>query len=189
MIHTKTRIKKTWNNIGKEYGGYRRLTWAPIVEFLDKVDSDLLDIGAGNCNMTRIILDKNIKMYAVDFSKQMLKHAPKQVTKIVADATNIPLKRKFKYITAIAIMHHLPTENDRLKFLKEIKRLLAKDGRAIITVRYSLRKGAKLLKWADKHERYYHMFSKKELSNLLDKAKLHHKITKITNNYIIKITN
>jgi tRNA (uracil-5-)-methyltransferase TRM9 len=188
-MQTKTQIKQTWDAIAKEYGGYRRLTWPPVSEFLSQVDSDLLDIGAGNCNMTRVVLDKGVKLYAVDFSEFMLHHAPKQVTKIVADATNIPLKRKFKYIVSIAMMHHLPTENHRLKFLKELKRLLAKNGQAIITVKYSLRNGDRLIKWAGKHERYYHLFSKKELEQLLDKSKLNYKITKITNNYIIIIKN
>lgn len=188
-MQTKTQIKKTWNDIAKEYGGYRRLTWAPVSKFLSEVDSDLLDIGAGNCNMTREVLARGIKLYAVDFSEQMLRHAPNKCIKLVADATKIPLKKKFKYITAIAVLHHMPTEKDRLDFLKELKRLLSKDGQAIITVKYSLKRGDKILKWANKHSRYYHIFSKKELAELLDKAKLDYQIKKIRTNYIIKIKN
>jgi len=191
MLKTKTQIKRTWNQIGKESGGYRRKTWIPLQEFLDKVDDDLLDIGAGNCDRTRQVLEKDLKLYAVDASKEMLKHAPDKVIKIESDATKIPLKRKFKYITAIAIMHHLPTEKDRIQFLKEIKRLLAKEGEAFITAWYSEEKGDKLLTWGYRFERYYHFFSTNELKDLLEKAEItNYKIRKATAkeiNYIIKI--
>jgi ubiquinone/menaquinone biosynthesis C-methylase UbiE len=192
-MQTKSQIKKTWNDIAKKYGGYRRKTWKPIKDFLDNVDNDLLDIGCGNCDMTRTVLEKGVKLYGVDFSEEMLKNAPEQVIKIISNCTKIPLKRKFKYITAIAVMHHLPTEKDRINFLKEIKRLLAKEGQAIITAKYSKEKGDLILPWAKKHNRYYYIFSKKELKDLLEKVGFkNYKIQldgKENKNYIINIIN
>jgi len=191
-MRTKKQIKDTWDKISKEYGGYRRKPWKEIKDFLDKVDDDLLDIGCGSCDMTQIVLKKDVKLYGVDFSEEVLKLVPKKVIKINADVTNIPLKRKFKYILSIAVMHHLPTEKDRLDFLREIKRLLAKDGSAIITVWYSEKKGDTLMTWGVKYKRYYHMFSEEEIKELLDKAGFkNYTITKNlktkVKNYIINI--
>jgi tRNA (uracil-5-)-methyltransferase TRM9 len=195
MLRTKEEIKKTWDKIAKEYGGYRRKPWPPIKEFLDKVDADLLDIGSANCCYCSDILKQGHKIYAVDISAEMLKLAPKEIIKIKADATKIPIKRKFKYILAKALIHHLPTEKDRIVFLKEIKRLLTNDGEALITAWYSKEKGDKMVNWGGyKHSRYYHFFSKKELEDLLEKANIKNfSITKskasIKINYIIKIKN
>ncbi|MBT3582411.1 class I SAM-dependent methyltransferase [Candidatus Woesearchaeota archaeon] len=192
MLKTKKQIKETWNKIAKEYGGYRRKPWPLLENFLDNVDSDLLDIGCGNCSATGVVLKKGVKLYGVDFSKDILKHTPKGVITIEADATKIPLKRKFKYIVSIGMLHHLPTEKDRIAFLKEVKRLLAKEGEAMLTVWHSKYKGDTLMIWGVKYKRYYHMFSKKELKELLDKVGfkeykilLHSKTTH--KNYIIKI--
>ena len=170
MIKSKAQIKDTWNKIGKKYGGYRRKPWKEIKDFIENVDDDLLDIGCGSCANTKVVLDKGIKLYGVDFSKEILKHVPEKVIKIEADCTKIPLKRKFKYIISIGMLHHLPTEKDRINCLKEIKRLLAKDGEAFITVWYSKDKGSRLVKWGVDYDRFYHFFSKKELEDLLKKS-------------------
>jgi ubiquinone/menaquinone biosynthesis C-methylase UbiE len=193
MLQTKEQIKNTYNEIGKTSGGYHRGTWGPLQRFLDKVDSDLLDVGAGNCDRTRQVLARGIKLYAVDFAEEMLKHAPKEAVTIVADATKIPLKKKFKYITAIAVIHHMPTEKDRIAFLKEVKRLLKTGGEALITAWRVDKKGDRMIKWGAHIERYYHFFSEKELHELLKKAKIsNYELTKVKvkrANYIIKITN
>lgn len=191
MLKTKAQIKQTWDKIGKEHGSYRRRAWGPVKEFLEKVDCDLLDIGAGDCCMTKSVLKKGVKLYAVDFSEELLNLAPEEVIKIQADCCKIPLKRKFRYITAIAVLHHLPTEKDRIKFLKEVKRLLAKGGEALITVWYSKKKGDTIKKWG-KLERYYHFFSKDELTGLLNKAgfnkfEIIKYKDKLKTNYFIKI--
>jgi cyclopropane fatty-acyl-phospholipid synthase-like methyltransferase len=191
MIQTTVQIKENWNKISKKYGGYRRDPLPAVRAFLDNVDSELLDIGCGNCITTSRVLKNGFKIRGIDFSKEVLKHTLPGVTKIEADATDIPLKKKFKYIAALGLMHHLPTEKDRLAFLKEVKRLLAKDGQAIITVWYSMKKGDRIKKWGE-IERYYYMFSKKELRDLLEKAGFHNfKITLATTvkkkNYIITI--
>jgi len=192
MLKTKAQIKRTYNNITRKYGGYRRKPWPILKEFLNKVDDDLLDIGSANCCYCKDILNRGYKYYGVDFSEELLKLAPEGVIKIKADCCKIPLKRKFRYIMAIALLHHLPTEKDRLAFLREVKRLLAKDGEALITVWYSKEKGDRIVKWGTFFKRYYHFFSKKELEDLLKKASFNkfeiikHK-DKLKTNFFIKI--
>ncbi len=185
--------KQVWNKIAKKYGGYHRKSWLALKKFLDSVDDDLLDLGAGNCGFTAPLLKRGIKIYAVDFSEEMLALAPREVEKIIAPVTKVPLKRKFKYIVAIAVVHHLQTRKDRLAFFEEVKRLLAKDGQAIITAWSKKDLGDSYIKWGE-IKRYYHIFSKKELSDLLTKAGftkfiITKTIGKLETNWIIKIKN
>jgi ubiquinone/menaquinone biosynthesis C-methylase UbiE len=168
-MQTKEQIKKTWNDIAKKYGSYHRKFAKELDNFLKEVDSNLLDLGAGDCANTRIILERSIKLYAVDFSEEMLKNAPEKAIKICSDVTKIPLKKKFKYITAIAVIHCLPTDEDRINFLKEVKRLLAPGGQALITSWDYPKKGHIHLLWG-KIKRDYYFLSKSELQELLEKV-------------------
>jgi len=170
-MSTKKQIKASWDEIGKKYMGYRRKPWPFLQKFLDKVDDDLLDIGAGNCGNTKEVLERGINLYAVDFSEEMLKLAPNEVNKIIADVTKIPLKRKFKYITAISVLHHLPNEKDRIKFFKEIKRLLDKDGIALITS-WDLRQRGHVIRLWGKIKRDYYILDKSEIEELLKKVNI-----------------
>jgi ubiquinone/menaquinone biosynthesis C-methylase UbiE len=190
----KTKIMKAWDCIAKEYGGYRRKPWPFLKEFLDKVDDDLLDIGSAHCPNTKVVLKRGIKLYAVDFSKEMLNLAPKEIIKIKSDCTKIPLKRKFKYILAISVLHCLPTKKDQLACLKEIKRLLAKGGSALIST-WNIRPKGHIVKYWGDIERDYYILDKSDIINLLNKVGFkNYDIStesagnfEIPSNYIIKI--
>ncbi len=165
----KAKLRSTYNRIARKHGAYHRKPWPPVARFLSRVDGDLLDIGAGNCCFSGKVLKKGHKLYAVDFSQEMLNLAPEGTKKIVANATKIPLNRRFRWILSSALIHHLPVEKDRIRFLKEVKRLLARNGEALITAWYG-DPGDKMVKWGDTEERYYHFFTEQELDALLKKA-------------------
>lgn len=186
---------KAWDRIAKEYGAYRRKSWPFLKEFLDNVDDDLLDIGSGHCPNTRRVMKKGCKLYAVDFSKEMLKLAPDEVIKINSDCTKIPIKRKFKYIAAISTLHCLPTEKDKLACLKEINRLLRKGGTALVST-WNIRPTGHVVKYWGDIARDYYILDKAEIISLLDKVGFkNYKIStegtekgfEIPSNYIIKI--
>ena len=95
----------------------------------------------------------------------------------------------FNDVYSIAVLHHLPSKELRLKFLNEARRVLQPGGLLILTVWkfYQIRQWLFLLKytllkiigkskldwkdilepWGKKAERYYHWFSKKELEGLI----------------------
>ena len=56
--------------------------------------------------------------------------------------TMMPIKdNSFDIVTALAVFHHLPTKSDRIKFLKEIKRVLKPHGQAMITALHAEKGG------------------------------------------------
>ena len=94
----------------------------------------ILDLCTGTGDLAKIIqaLHLNVKITAVDFSKNMLDIAQKKVTDvefIEADATNLPLQDN--YFDFITISYGLRNIQDRARAIAEIYRLL-KDGGKVL---------------------------------------------------------
>ena len=173
----KKELMQNYNKIAKEYRFYTRRTWEPIKEFLKDKKKPILDLGCGECPLAKDY--PKHKFIGLDFSLELLKKAHCK-DKICADIEKIPIKdNSFKYITSIAVIHHLPNEKSRLNFLKEIKRILKPDGKAFITSWLNVpEKTTKKIKGSDylvpygKYDRFYHIFTKKELESLIKQAGL-----------------
>ena len=156
----------------------------------------ILDLGCGNGRLLEFLKDKKIDYIGVDFSEKLITAAKKKFPKARfqrADALNLPFpKNFFDKIYSIAVLHHIPSEEFRLQFLKEAKRILKPEGLLILTVwkfhqakelylifKYTILKliGKSKLGWKDifepwgkKVDRYYHCFSKRELIKLVRKS-------------------
>lgn len=175
MKHSKPQIASTWDKIASKYGAYRRKSWSDVSKFLAKSKTPILDIGCGNAAYAT---DTKQKIIGVDLSFEMCKLASKQITAIQADASQLPIKSKSFYrALSIATLHNIPTKKDRLNFLKEIKRILRPNGKALVTIWYRWQKKHLpkalvtkniYLKWGDTR-RFYHLFSMRELARLAGK--------------------
>ncbi len=122
---------------------------------------------------------------------------------LVGDALDLPFEdNQFDYVFSIAVIHHMPTKKTRKKFLKEIKRVLKKDGQArISTWNYLENKKSLYFKnlfkkligkigfrdafipWHNQEgeiitNRYYHFFTVSELKNLFKEVGFKIKIIK-----------
>tara|TARA_Y100000310_G_C20586866_1_gene765889 strand:+ start:269 stop:799 length:531 start_codon:yes stop_codon:yes gene_type:complete len=144
-----------WDKIAAEHGGYRRAVWPPVKEFLAK--GAILDIGCGNGNYLRK------KDVGIDISFEMCKLAKKHCFSICADATYLPVK-SFPRVLSVATIHHLRNKKDRVRFLEEIKRV---SKTALITAWRG--SGNTYKKWGSA-TRFYHLFTKQELSKLASKV-------------------
>ena len=65
--------KKLWDNIAPEWTKFKTRPIEHTKEFLKKQTGNVLDLGSGAGRHLQKI--KNGKMYLVDFSKEMIKHA------------------------------------------------------------------------------------------------------------------
>ena len=77
------------------------------------------------------------KYVGLDFCENLLKQAKVQdnCSYIVGNCINLPFESNtFNYIMSIAVIHHLSTEERRLKALNELTRVLKKNGKALIYV-------------------------------------------------------
>ncbi|MFH1423851.1 MAG: methyltransferase domain-containing protein [Candidatus Nealsonbacteria bacterium] len=194
-------LRKTrddYNSIAEDFSSTRRFVWQglePLYHYATPGDK-VLDLGCGNGRLLQIFKDINIDYTGVDNSEKLIGIAKKThpgATFLVADALNLPFPpNHFDKIYSVAVLHHIPSQELRLKFLEEAKRALKPEGLLILTVwdlwrgkswKLNLRFGLlKLLRtskldfkdvfvsWAKKYQRYLHCFTNRELIKLVKKA-------------------
>ena len=191
--------QEDYDKIAKDFSSSRYSIWEEFSIFKDYIkDGDkILDLGCGNGRLLELFKDKDIEYIGVDTSEKLIEIAKKKYPDgkfQVADALNLPFEDNyFDKVFSIAVLHHIPSKEYRLRFLKEAKRVLRKDGLLILTVwdlwrrpktlklilKYTLLKIFKESKldfkdifvpWQNKILRYLHCFTKRELKNLARKA-------------------
>ncbi len=141
-------------------------------------------------------LDFSRALLRIVSNKVEWKEVSKKVRLIEGDCAHLPFKNdSFDAVLYIATLHHLPTPKERLNSLLEIKRCLKTGGRALVSAwaqeqekfkeELKMSKGNKdkgaeygdiFLPWKMKegreYQRYYHLFSKEEFENLIEKCNL-----------------
>lgn len=124
---------KSYVNIYDKFSDTRNYFWKDLSFLLEYItDNDnLIDIGCGNGRLLTGIGDKNIKYVGVDNCVPLLDIAKERHTRefVVADALNLPFDNDcFDKAFSIAVIHHIPSKEYREQFVKEIYRVLKKDG-------------------------------------------------------------
>lgn len=168
----------------------------------------VLDLGCGNGRYYQALEDKEVNYIGIDSSQELINIAKQKYPGVdfqVGDALNLPFDdNQFDKIYSIAVLHHIPSNQLRLDFLKEAKRVLKPGGLIILTnwkfhqakewkllIKYTILRLVKKSKldyfdimepWAKKTERYYHWFRKRELINLAKEAGLKVKEFGVTKN-------
>ena len=182
--------REVWDAIAKQWFHFRQKPFPDVKYWLDfllkKPRGKILEVGCGNCRNLLEFAKAGFECYGIDFSEEMLKHANRFCEKhginIVlkkANATRLPFKSNtFDYVLCIALLHHLKNE-ERIKAIKEIHRVLKNDGLALFSVWYdknalknSKKIGKKeyLVPWRIDQQlywRYYYFFSESELKKFL----------------------
>jgi ubiquinone/menaquinone biosynthesis C-methylase UbiE len=183
--------EKNYDSIAEDFSRTRDKVWAELGIFSKYVgDGDkVLDLGCGNGRIYELFSGKRLDYYGVDFSGNLIEIAKRRYPQInfqVADALNLPFPDNFfDKVFSIAVLHHIPSKEMRLSFLKEAKRVLKPGGYLAITVwrfhkfeslfsifKFSLLKLFGLSKldpgdimepWGKLLKRYYHCYSRREL--------------------------
>lgn len=183
-------VYKVYNKIAKHFSSTRIIIWPKVKEFLEncKSNTTILDIGCGN---SKNMGYKDDCFYiGVDISEELILQTKykNNCQYIIADCINIPLQNNYvDYIISIAVIHHLSTYNRRLKAIDEISRILKIGGQALIYVWayeqpkfINEKKQDVFVKWnlqkkynsnenftSQIFHRYYHLFKKNELDELI----------------------
>jgi tRNA (uracil-5-)-methyltransferase TRM9 len=131
---------------------------------------------------------QGFELHGLDFSAEMLKLAQKYAEKfkftaslVEADVRYLPYAdESFDWAIAVATYHHIKDEEDRLKALQELWRVLKSDGEALITVwnrwqpGFWFQRRHLLVPWRTREKtlyRYYYLFSYYELEKLARKTR------------------
>ena len=202
---------KDYNLIAEDFARTRQKPWPEFKFLFDDYlypGERILDLGCGNGRLFEIIKDKKIDYIGVDSSEKLIKIAENNYPGAkfqVADALNLPFPDNyFDKVYSIAVLHHIPSQEFRLQFLKEIKRVMKPKGLLILTVwkfhrvkelflifKFAILKLLSLSEldfgdifktWGKKIKRYYHCFSRKELINLVKKVDFKIKESNIVQN-------
>ncbi len=190
------KTKEDYNLIADDFSRTRSVIWPETEVLFNEYlipGEKVLDLGCGNGRYFTLFKEKRIDYFGIDFSEKLIEIAKNKYPEgnfQTGDALHLPFTEKFfDKVYSIAILHHIPSKEYRLQFLKEIKRILKPGGTLILTVwkfhqfkeidllfKYTILKlfGKSKLDWKDifepwgkKIKRYYHWFSKRELENLI----------------------
>jgi len=132
---------------------------------------------------------QGFELYGIDLAAEMLKFARDYARKFdftvnlaVADAGHLPYPdESFQWAISIATYHHIEGKAERLRSLRELRRVLKPGGEAFITVwnrwqpRFWLRRKEVMVPWRTREKtlyRYYYLFSYPEFEKLAKKAGL-----------------
>ena len=177
-------VKNVYNKIAKEFSNTRYRPWTCVENFLDNVESGskIGDIGCGNGKNMKYRVDCD--NYGCDFSEELVKICNDDgLNTVYGDILSVPFEDKqFDYTICIAVIHHLSTPEKRKKAIDEVIRVTKKDGRILLLVwaleqpensRRKFEKQDNMVTWKSKKgdlmgERYYYVFKKDELENLIN---------------------
>ena len=176
-------VKKFYNSTAKEFSDTRYRPWTCVEQFMGCVEegSSVADIGCGNGKNMNI--KQGVHYFGCDFSESLVKICVnKGLNVIVGDILNIPYDdNSFDYTMSIAVIHHLSSNEKRMKAVKELLRITKPGGKVFILVwaleqeegsRRKFVEQENYVDWKDKQgrllgKRYYYVFKENELESLL----------------------
>jgi SAM-dependent methyltransferase len=209
-------VKRNYEEIAADFNTTREKVLWPEIEKLSGMVKDgdrILDAGCGNGRLFKAFGAKKIFYLGVDSSEKLIEKAEDNYELSIKNyeckcqfkmldilELNKLAEKDFDYIFSVAVLHHLPGKDLRIKALELMKNKLKPDGKIIITVwnlwsRYKFRKlifkyaclkilslekidfGDILFDWKNNRSegvsrRYYHAFTKGELKKIASAAGL-----------------
>lgn len=158
--------EKTWDTIAESFDSTRRKPWGECMDFIESLPKSniVADIGSGNGRHLIPCARHCKNVVAFDISSRLLRITEKNLKSnnlknavlLHSNIVNLPVKdNTFDALIFIATLHNIQGRNNRVDSLKEINRILKKDGKAIISV---------WLRWQDNYRKYFikKWFSKKK---------------------------
>lgn len=187
-------VKGAYAKIAPEFDYTRKDLWPGLKQFSRYIkDGDtILDAGCGNGRLSLLVGEKRAEYVGMDNNIELVKIARKNFPErafVLGDLLNMPFgENEFDVVFCIASFHHLPDKKSRRKALSEMRRVM-KTGAVLIMTNWDFFHGKYLqyvyknillkiigksklgfrdamIPWGGGHQRYYHLFSRRELKNL-----------------------
>src|SRR5438034_724509 len=139
-------VRTTYDRIAESYAQARVEPWPEVVDFITDIPAGdlVLDVGCGHGRHSRPLALTGHRVVGVDVSRRLLSIGRKSTSSsnefrsiewVGADATALPFPDKtFDAALSIAVLHHLPSRDDRRLALAELRRVLQPEGKALVSV-------------------------------------------------------
>jgi ubiquinone/menaquinone biosynthesis C-methylase UbiE len=147
-------VRDTYDRIATHFASTREYAWPEVEAFVDAHATDRtgvgLDLGCGNCRHAELLEPRLETVVGLDVSRGLLETGRKRalerdfdVELVQGDASTLPLADDSIDIAVyVATLHHLPTRAARRASLDDFARVLAPDGRALVSA------------WSTAHDRF-----------------------------------
>jgi ubiquinone/menaquinone biosynthesis C-methylase UbiE len=146
---SRAEVRRTYERIGDHFSKTREYAWPEVESFIADADEGgtALDIGCGNGRHAELLAEAADRVVGLDASEALLSAARERVGESVSlllgDAARLPLAADSVDLAVyVATLHHLPTADDRRASLDELARVLAPDGRTLVSA------------WSTAHDRF-----------------------------------
>jgi tRNA (uracil-5-)-methyltransferase TRM9 len=146
MGRSKADVRSTYDRIAESYAAARTTPWPEVLDFIAGIPAGdlVLDVGCGHGRHARSLALTGHQVVGVDFSQRLLsigkeetsaKREFRAIEWLVGEATALPFPdRTFDAALSIAVLHHLPSRDGRLRALSEMGRVLRPGGAAFVSV-------------------------------------------------------
>jgi SAM-dependent methyltransferase len=179
-VPTRGEIAATFDAIAADFAATREHPWRETVDFVSRLaaKSRILDLGCGNGRNAAILRDAGHTVVGLDASRGLLSFfAAKLGTDrlVHGDAVALPFHDgSFDAVHAVATIHHMPSEAERRRLLKECDRVLRPGGLLLVSAwaaeqpRFREERSQDVhVPWkrsnGDEVVRFYHLFQEGEL--------------------------
>lgn len=191
-------VSNTYELISSQFSSTRYSHWSGVKAYIDEIKKSdnskqihFLDFGCGNGKYFPLC-ENFAKCVGFDNCVNLLeivKNKFPSVQTIQGDVCvfNDILSNQFDSVISIAVIHHLSNELRRIKAVKNIIQYLKPNGSALISVWATTLDTSKytkldtpndwLIGWNNQYNRYYHLFEKEEILNIIKCADEQNQIT------------
>jgi ubiquinone/menaquinone biosynthesis C-methylase UbiE len=152
---TRSGVRATYDRIAEGFAATREYAWPEVVEFVEAGRDGAttgLDVGCGNGRHSELLADHVARVVGIDASRELVVLARERARDrgwaggfhpVVADAARLPVRdSRVDLAVYVATLHHLPTRELRVRSLRELGRVLAPGGRALVSA------------WSTEHDRF-----------------------------------
>jgi len=191
----RARVRDTYERIATHFAKTRAYPWPEVESFLDTVPEGGvgLDLGCGNGRHVAPLAERVDRVVAVDASRALLDEARERVradgvadrtTLVPGDAARLAVRDDTVSVAVyVATLHHLPDRPLRVASLDDLARVLAPDGRALVSAwstahdRFDADSGFDTtVDWTlpdgETVDRFYHVYDPVEFETDLDRSAL-----------------
>ncbi|WP_121742388.1 class I SAM-dependent methyltransferase [Natronorubrum halophilum] len=194
-------VRDTYDRIATHFAATRAYAWPEVEAFLethahvctaDSSESAVgLDLGCGNCRHAELLTEHCAPVVGLDVSRGLLETGRERarerefdVELCQGDASELPLATDSVALAVyVATLHHLPTQRARRASLDELARVIAADGRALVSAwstahdKFDETEGFDTtIEWTlpdgEPVDRFYHIYSPEEFETDLAESDL-----------------